>query len=72
MEENKQTNIDLSTGSIEPALPTFGLAIACEKPNLQLCKPKLLPLKTYSYIRMQAQAKNRLDQELTSKTSNDK
>ena len=45
-----------------PILPNFGLAIACERPAMQLCKPKLLQLKTYSYIKMQIQAKNRLDQ----------
>lgn len=47
---------------MEPVLPTFGLAISSEEPCLQLCKPKLLPLKTYSYIRMQIQEKNRLNQ----------
>lgn len=47
-DSTKQVNID-------PILPYFGLAVACERPNLQLCKPKLLPLKTYSYIRMQIQ-----------------
>ena len=45
----------------EAVLPNFGFAIACENPTLQLCKPKLLPLKTYTYMRMQSQARNRLE-----------
>lgn len=60
----------LSPSDIEPIVPTFGLAIASESPCLQLCKPKLLPLKTYSYIKMQLQAKNRLNQGTTTSTDN--
>lgn len=55
--------------NIEPILPTFGLAIASERPSLQLCRPKLLPLKTYSYMRMQLQTKNRLDQQNSAKSN---
>jgi hypothetical protein len=47
----------------QPVLPNFGLTIACEKPTLMICPPKLLPLKTYSYMRMQAI--NKIDQQLT-------
>lgn len=54
----------------EPVLPNFGLMIACEKPTLQLCKPKLLPLKTYSYMKMQMHSANKIDRQ-TSKTSSD-
>lgn len=65
MSDNKKQQTESGEGKSingEPVLPYFGLTIASEKPTLQLCKPKLLPLKTYSYMRMQIQAKNRLDQ----------
>lgn len=66
----KVVNDDTIKTDIEPILPPFGLAIAQEKPSLQLCKPKLLPLKTYSYLRMEIQARNKLDRELASKSTN--
>lgn len=62
MDDNNKQQASAKSINNEPVLPNFGLAIAQEKPTLQLCKPKLLPLKTYSYMRMQIQAKNRLDQ----------
>lgn len=70
MDLQKEANAKAVSTSIEAALPTFGLAIAREKPILQLCKPKLLPLKTYSYMKMQIQTRNRIDQELPHSTRN--
>lgn len=49
----------------DPILPNFGVAIGCEKPTLQLCRPKLLPLKTYSYMKMQLQMNNKINQPST-------
>lgn len=45
------------------ALPQYGLPIANEEPNLMLCKPKILPLQTYSFMKLQIQARNNLDKE---------
>lgn len=45
----------------ESSIPKFGLPIAIDKMSLMLCKPKLLPLQTYSYMRQQIQARNQLD-----------
>lgn len=55
---------------IDPILPNFGVTIASDKMSLQLCRPKLLPLKTYSYMRAQLQVRNRLEQ--SNIVSNDK
>lgn len=55
---------------IEPILPNFGLTTADEQPKLMLCKPKLLPLKTYSYVRMQIQTKNQLDTQQQANSNN--
>lgn len=46
---------------IEPVLPNFGLAIGAEGLSLMLCKPKLLPIQSYSVMRMQILAKNQLN-----------
>lgn len=62
--QNNQTKNESAT-PLGPIIPIFGLAIASEQPTLQLCKPKLLPLKTYSFIRMQIQSKNKLNTETT-------
>lgn len=60
-EMNKsQNDTDISLDGF--ILPCYGLAIASEKPSLQLCKPKLLPLKSYSFVRMQQQNMNRIEQ----------
>lgn len=47
-------NSDNVNKTIDPRnfLQRSGLSIAYEQPHLQLCKPKLLPLKTYSFIKM--------------------
>lgn len=66
------SDTDQSKPDIEFVLPSVGLAIACEEPTLQLCKPKLLPLKTYSYMKMQLQAKNKLDRENTKTVTDEK
>lgn len=50
-----------ATVEIEPIWPRFGLSIGTDGPSLQLCRPKLLPLKTFSYKSLQLQAQNRLD-----------
>lgn len=42
----------------EPVLPDVGLAIACDAASFQLCRPKLMPLKTYSFVKM-SQARTR-------------
>lgn len=50
------------SGHIDPILPNFGVTIASDQMSLQLCRPKLMPLKTYSYMRVQLQVRNRLEQ----------
>lgn len=56
----------------ETSLPKFGLPIACDKLGLMLCKPKLLPLQSYSFIRMQMQARHQIDEHTTKSTANRK
>lgn len=58
--------------NIEPVYPKFGFAIASEEPTMMLCKPKLLPIQSYSYIKMQLQAKNQINTESSRNTDRPK
>lgn len=72
-EETKQPNEQDPINTNESRLPKYGLPIACDKLGLMLCKPKLLPLQSYSFMRMQMQARHQIDKKndtTTTRTSN--
>lgn len=62
-----QNNATYDDQKVEPVLPDMGLAIAYDKAHFQLCKPKLMPLKTFSFVKM-AQARNKANNVATTKS----
>lgn len=54
-----------NSDNIEPVFPDTGLVIAYDQPQLQLCKPKLMALKTFSFINMTQARKQATEKDTT-------